>query len=157
MKVKFWRYNIELFVFWPIIALFSIALLTSGIILSIQKGLSFVLLIILGLIFFLIFLYNLFLNKRVLTKIHFSESLIKITWLKNKLYEFSWQEITDVTTTLCGKGSRYFTLIFKDTKINMIPSKKMLKTIITLCPSENIKNKVVTLFDCYLHIHLKQI
>lgn len=157
MKVKFWRYNIELFVFWPILTIFSLALLTYGLILSIQQNLYSILLITIGFIFLIIVLYNLFFNKRVLSKIHFSESLIKITWLKNKLYEFSWQEITDVTTTLCGKGSRYFTLMFKNTKINMIPSKKMLKTIITLCPSENIKNKVVTLFDCYLHIHLKQI
>ena len=94
----------------------------------------------------LVCIYYLFINKRILSKIAFSQEYIKITWLKKEIYEFRWHDITNVTTTLCGKGSRYLTLFVRDKSIDMIPSNKIFKAIMISCPFDSIKEKVVDIF-----------
>ena len=146
MKIKCWRFNIEVFFAWPLLLLISLASLITGIVLSLND-ICYIIFLVISFIIMLICLYYLFINKRALSKIVFSQEHIKITWFKKDLFEFSWNDISDITTTLCGKGSRYLTFLIRNQSINMIPSTKIYTAIQTTCPIESIKTKVSMLFE----------
>lgn len=94
----------------------------------------------------------LFEEKRMPSKVIFSE--VGIVWLllKKPVTFIEWTEITEITTKSRGRGVRDLSFIAGDKRIDVSLTKKMYDAIMIICPEPNIKMDIKELKEKYMLI-----
>ena len=141
MKITFWKHKYELFIGAILLAIISLLFIIIGIVLIIQNHYIWPILV-LGIINLILILYLLFFQKRILSKVIFSNEGIEWIWLKKRILFISWNNITDIKSSPRGRGAEDLSLISYDNKIDVSLTKKMYDAIMILCPNQNIKNQI---------------
>ncbi len=141
MKITFWKHKYELFIGAILLAIISLLFIIIGIVLIIQNHYIWPILV-LGIISLILILYLLFFQKRILSKVIFSNEGIEWIWLKKRILFISWNNITDIKSSPRGRGAEDLSLISYDNKIDVSLTKKMYDAIMILCPNQNIKNQI---------------
>ncbi len=142
MKRKFWKHTYTLSIFCPVMISISLALIILGIILAITTNFAFIGMIIGGLIPLLFVLFYLVFDKRLLSKVVFSENGIELTRFKKQIVSVSWDDITEVKSTPISWSSSYLTFLSKENQIDIELTQKIYNTIMFVCQNPTIKMKI---------------
>lgn len=151
MKVEFWNHKFELFIGGTIIAILTIATFLIGLILPFLNY-NYLPILVMGIILMILAIYIFFIDKRMLSKVVYSEEGIECKWLKKTIACFKWSEITDIKAVHHGKAPDNLSFISGDQHIDVGLSKKMYDAIMIVCPCPNIKFQIKNLEQFkYLH------
>ena len=103
-----------------------------------------------GIVILLIFIFAVFEEKRMPSKVIFSE--VGIVWLffRKTVTYIEWTEITEITTKIRGRGVRDLSFIAGDKRIDVSLTKKMYDVIMLICPEPNIKMDIKELKEKYM-------
>lgn len=141
MKLTFWKHKYELFIGIISLVIISLSFLIAGIVLIIKNHYYWPILI-LGLISLILTFYILFFQKRVLSKITFSDNGIEWSWLNKRILFINWNDITNIKSSPRGRGAEDLSIISYNDRIDISLTRKMYDAIMILCPYQNIKNQI---------------
>ena len=141
MEVMFWKHKI---MFVTSIFIASLLFVTSLILVILSlNNLVFWGCSIVFLIFFIILMCLIFLDKNVLSKLTLSEDGIKWTRFNKEIMYMNWDEIVEIKQTPAGRATCYLTFDTGQKFMHIdVSSKKMYDAIINICPSGNIKYRI---------------
>lgn len=134
MKVTFWKHQIELFLGWLVIIILSVILIITGTIFTVKEASVYWSILFSGIICLIPSIYVLFFQKKVLSKVTFSNKRIEVIWFKKEITFLYWSDVIEVRATSHGRGHCYLSFISRDQQIDIDPTKKIFKTIMILCP-----------------------
>ena len=151
MKTKFWKHQFGILFFWPFMSIIALAIVLAGLILTL-KNTAYLGLLVGGLIPLVIIIGELIFDRRVLSKVEFSEDGIKCYRLKKQITYIRWSEITDVKDISVARGHRYLRFVAENKKLDVDLTKKMYEAIIALCPYPNLK-VLINDIPCFEYLH----
>lgn len=154
MKVTFWKHKLELLVGGLLASLLSLALLLAGVIQTILEP-YFWPMILVGVVCVGVTVIAFVQEKRLLSKVTYSEEGIECNWCKTQVASIKWADVTDVVATAHERGTEDLSFVAKDTQIDVSLTKKMYDTIIEVCPNEDIKTKLNGI-ECFKKFHAEQ-
>ena len=127
-----------------------LALFIAGLVMTILDAENFWPLFLAGIVILLIFIFAVFEEKRMPSKVIFSE--VGIVWLffRKTVTYIEWTEITEITTKIRGRGVRDLSFIAGDKRIDVSLTKKMYDVIMLICPEPNIKMDIKELKEKYM-------
>ena len=149
MKVIFWKHKFELIAFLVVFMPTVLALFIAGLVMTILDAENFWPLFLAGIVVLLISIFALFEEKRMPSKVIFSEVGIVWIFLKKTITYIEWTEITEITTKSRGKGAKDLSFIAGDKRIDVTLTKKMYDAIMIICPEPNIKMDIKELKEKY--------
>lgn len=156
MKVKFWKYSLELyfylFLIIPIAFLFLIFAITD---LSPINSFEEWLVIAVFSSFLIFCIAWVFIDKNLLSKVVFSEKGLEIIRFKKQVTFISWDDITEVKTKLRGRGNEHLMFVCGKTQVDIFLTKKMYNIIMLICPNECIK-RLINNIDYFKSFHIKE-
>ncbi len=141
MKTRFWKHEFEILFVYPLFFAISFAIFLAGTILMFSS-ISFLPLMLVGLIFLILITCSILFNKRLLSKVIYSKEYIKQERLKKEIKRIYWNEIIDIDSIPVGRGHFYLSFVSNQQQISVELTKKMYKTILQLCPNINIVTKI---------------
>ena len=150
MKVTFWKHKFELIAFFVVFMPMVLALFIAGLVMTILDAENFWPLFLAGIVILLIFIFAVFEEKRMPSKVIFSEVGIVWIFLKKTITYIEWTEITEITTKSRGRGVRDLSFIAGDKRIDVTLTKKMYDAIMIICPEPNIKMDIKELKEKYM-------
>ena len=154
MKNEFWKHESELKFFWSIAIIFSFAFTIMGIIL-IVADVSYWPILLCGLILLLSCFYALFIEKRTLSKVQFTDKTIILKRLNKVLTSIDWTQLTQVKASSCSWGTFYLLFIAEDKQIDIVLTKKIYNAIMLICPYPQIKAEINQI-EQFKHFHNRQ-
>lgn len=150
MKVTFWKHKFQLVIFLTVFMPMVLALFIAGLVMTILDAENFWPLFLAGIVILLIFIFAVFEEKRMPSKVIFSEVGIVWIFLKKTITYIEWTEITEITTKIRGRGVRDLSFIAGDKRIDVSLTKKMYDVIMLICPEPNIKMDIKELKEKYM-------
>ena len=156
MKQEFWKHQYEILFFWPFMSVLSFSCLITGIIMTTKDALVYWPIIVFGSFCLIFCACAIFLQKKLLCKIIFSEEDIVVKRFGKNITTMKWSEVIHVEGHLYGShGGRYMSFISQNGKIDVVPTQKMYNSIIELCPYTNIKDDIKNI-ECFKWFHRKK-
>lgn len=152
MKVTFWKHKFQLVVFLTVFMPIVLALFIAGLVMIILDVENFWPLFLAGIVSLLGSIFMLFEEKRMPSKVIFSEVGIVWLFLRKTVTYIEWTEITEITTKIRGRGVRDLSFIAGDKRIDVTLTKKMYDAIMIICPEPNIKMDIKELKEKYMLI-----
>ena len=150
MKVTFWKHKFELIAFFVVLMPMVLALFIAGLVMIILDAENFWPLFLMGIVSLLGSIFVLFEEKRMPSKVIFSEVGIVCLLLKKTVTFIEWTEITEIATKSRGRGARDLSFIAGDKRIDVTLTKKMYDAIMIICPEPNIKMDIKELKEKYM-------
>lgn len=140
MKIEFWKHQIQLFWGGTISIIISISLFVAGLTLTILDKIYFPILLS-GLLLVIIMIYVYFIDKRMLSKIIYSDQGIEWKWLKKRISYIKWDEIDEVKSISHGRTVYNLSFVANKNHIDVGLTKKcmMLLCLFVLNPILNFK------------------
>lgn len=155
MKREFWKNQLEILFFWPFMIFLSIVCFITGIVMTTKASLYWPILVM-GAFALIFCVLTVFIQKKLLCKVVFSEEEIVVKRLGKIVTLMKWAEINRVEGHLYGSsGGRYMTFVSRNEKIDVVPTQKMYNAIIALCPYPSIKSQINNI-DCFKWFHRKK-
>lgn len=136
MKKEFWKNWSELIVYLILVFICAILVLTFSILFINNADVLYG--IIFSAIMLIIGIACIFLQKRILTKIIFSNQGIEIKRFGKQIGFINWETLTDIQYVIHGRIG-YLSFIVKDSQLEVALTKKIYNAIMAICPYPNIK------------------
>lgn len=155
MKQEFWKHQYEILFFWPLMIILSYGWFITGIVVTIVIESYHWPLIFFGGLYLISCILVVFLQKKILCKVVFSKEEIVVKRLGDILVTIKWSDIISVEGRYHGSnGGRYMSFISRKEKIDVVPTPKMYKAIIALCPYPSFIREINSI-DCLKCFHRK--
>ncbi len=151
MKVVFWKHRTELFVGGTLIAFLALSIFIIGLVFTILN-INFFPILLTGIILCIFGAYMFFVDKRILSKVIYSEDGIEWQWFNKIIDNIKWSEITEIKSVCHGITIYNLSFIAGDQHIDVGLSKKMYNAIMIICPDANIKFQIKSLKE-FEHLH----
>ena len=129
----------------------SISLFVAGLTLTILDKIYFPILLS-GLLLIIIMIYVYFIDKRMLSKVIYSDQGIEWKWLKKRISYIKWDEIDEVKSIPHGRTVYNLSFVANKNHIDVGLTKKMYDVIMLICPEPNIKFQIKNLKE-FEHLH----
>ncbi len=152
MKFEFWKHETEILFICPLMITLSSMCILVGIFLTIIISKIYWFIILLGIFCLILCIGVIFLQKKTLTKVVFTEKEIILKRLNKELTSISWSQITKVKDTPYSRAISYLTFLTDKNQIDVVLTKKMYETIMLLCPYQDIKNQINNI-ECFRWFH----
>lgn len=106
---------------------------------------------IIGFIFLAVIIITIFVIKRLLSKVSFSDEGIKITRFRKVCNFFRWDEIIKVEEIPRSHVLSWLSFVSENEHIDVELNARMYKTIMSICPNQNVKNMInqIECFKCF--------
>ncbi len=141
MKVKFWKHTKEFHFYITIIIVSLIVPIWE--IIDIIKNNSFpVFIIFYSLYLFVTFIYMLFIDKRITSKVVFSMEGIEVKYFKKQIVYIRWEDILEAKETVRNVRFSWLSFVTENNQINIDLTKKIYNIIMLMCPREDIKRNI---------------
>lgn len=146
MKKTFWAhaYLISSYTFFMILTVIAMIVFSVLIFTINFTSVSF----FVSLVLFLISICALFIDNKALSRVEFSAEGIKYTRFKKTPIVCGWEDVIEATETLRSWNISWLTFKTKNHQIDLELTKNMYETIMSVCPSTNLK-MMINNIDCF--------